>query len=374
MKMLILSGSLGDGHKQAANALREASRLYPSEVEVETLVVDFMEWTHPHLHSLGRYLYIQGVRKFPSVYGYLFQKTRRPNSLSDVLKRLKWFGLSRTIRLIENFQPDVIVSTFPVAAAAISNLKGHGLTTIPSVTVITDHTDHSYWVHNHTDQYIVGSGRVRESLIRLGVPEAKIAVTGIPIRPDFCRAYDRNVLFEKYGLQSDLPTILVMGGGFGMIGSGLVDLMQSDVLSSPLQFIIVCGHNEKLKSQLTAALAESKHRIMITGFIDHVHELMAISDLIITKPGGLTTSEAIALELPMLLYKPLPGQEQDNAAYLLQAGLAMQADNEGDLFAKLTEAMEDSRMLAAMRMKAKQMQGKRAAYQALDTILHTRTS
>ncbi|MEB3100875.1 MGDG synthase family glycosyltransferase [Ferviditalea candida] len=371
IKVLVLSSDFGDGHQQAANAIFEANKLY-RRTEAEVIVTDFMEWTHPRLHSLSRYLYIQSVRKFPSLYGYLFHKTRRPNSWSDALKKLKLFGLSRVMRLIQEVRPTIIVSTFPIAAAAMSILKANGLISIPTVTVITDHTDHSYWIHPHTDTYIVGSDRVREALIGLGIGESRIAVTGIPVRPHFCRSYDRSSLFAKYGLNSSLPTVLVMGGGFGMISEGLIELLNSDALNEQMQFIIVCGRNRKLQNHLLDELAHSRHHLMITGYVDHIHELMAVSDLIITKPGGLTTSEAVALELPMLLYKPLPGQEQDNAAFLLQSGVALLADNDADLIFKLTEVLRRRDILEAMRLNARELGMKHAAFKVLDTIMLAR--
>jgi processive 1,2-diacylglycerol beta-glucosyltransferase len=369
-KILILSGDYGDGHKQAARALREASLASHPDIEVE--IVDFMAWTHPHLHSVGKYFYLQLVKNFPVFYGYLFQHTRNDTTMSYVFKKIRSFSLSRMVKLLEDVQPDVIVSTFPSAAAAISILKAKGLTTVPTVTIMTDHTDHSYWLHPYTDQYLVGSEHVSQLLQREhGIAESDISVTGIPIRSHFCLEYDQARLKEKHGLSTELPIVMVMGGGLGMIGKEFIQLLQSDALPKSIQFVIVCGHNHKLKQKLTEELKDSKHPIVLTGYIQHVHEIMAVSDLIVTKPGGLTISEALALELPMLLYKPLPGQEQDNAAFLLKAGVALQAKDEIELLDQLIAIFQNQQTLPTLKLKAKSFQMKSSTLDALTAILQT---
>lgn len=370
-KILILSGELGDGHKQAAMAILEASQLYQPNVEVQ--IVDFMEWTHPHLHTLGKFCYKQWVNRFPGLYGYLFQKTRPDNSFSQLFKKIKMFDLQRMLTLLDEINPSVVVSTFPSAAAAMSILKSHGLTSVPTATVITDHTDHSYWIHPCTDQYIVGSDKVRHALAKYKLGDHQISVTGIPVRPRFAKRFDREKLRQKHGIDSSLPVVLVMGGGFGMIGKELTSLLWSENYSSPVHFIVVCGRNEKLRKQLSenADRLARYNKVTVMGYTDYIHEIMAVSDLVITKPGGLTTSEAITMGLPMLLHKPLPGQEQDNANYLVQSGLAVQHTEEDYLHDHLASLLKNRTLLARMTMKAREYRLKHSSYYALQAILRT---
>lgn len=369
-KILILSGELGDGHKQAANALLEAAGMHKPHMCVE--IVDFMELVTPRLHSMSKYLFVQSVKKFPSVYGYLYRKTRKPNTWSHMLKKLNYIGIQRLVKLIDTRQPTIIVSTFPMASAAISVLKTNDMLHVPSVTIITDHTDHSYWLHDRTDLYIVGSEHVKQALENAGVDVTRIQVTGIPIRSSFHRTYNTVQLRRHYGLSLSMPTILIMGGGFGMIGKGLIKLLHGNTLSQSMQFIIVCGRNEKLKEGLKQALVHSKHRIRVMGYVSQIHELMALSDLMITKPGGLTTAEAIAMQLPMLLYRALPGQEEDNSKYLIKAGVALQADDYSDLSMQLERLIDIPALLWSMREQAEQLiTGEDSSLKALESITAT---
>ncbi|MEO3945547.1 glycosyltransferase [Gorillibacterium sp. CAU 1737] len=368
-KILILSGDLGDGHIQAAGALVEAARLYGPEAQ--TVLVNFPSITHPKLHPVGRYFYTKWVTRFPNVYGYLFQKTRGENLMSQLFRKMKFYTLSRLERLISEVRPTVIVTTFPPAAAGISMLKENGLSVLPAVTVITDHTDHSYWLHPYTDRYIVASERVRDALLRHGIRESQITVTGIPIRPAFSEVRDQAQLREKLGLDPSRPVVLLMGGGLGMIARESASLLSSNKIKGDAQFVLICGRNHKLQESLERDLADSPRSIHITGYVDNVHEWMAASDLLITKPGGLTTSEAIASGLPMLLFKPLPGQETDNSAFLVEAGVALAARNEEELARLLDRLLSHPEELNRMRRQAIHCRREHAAHEALLSILET---
>ncbi|CAG7642637.1 Processive diacylglycerol beta-glucosyltransferase [Paenibacillus solanacearum] len=368
-KLLILTGALGDGHNKAAQAIVEAARQHRPEMDVK--VVDFLEWTHPYMHVVGKYCFMQWVKSLPSVYGYLYRKTRDDNTFSGWFKRMRTFSADRMVALLEEVQPTEVVSTFPGAAAAMSYLKMNGLTDVTTATVITDYTDHSYWIHPLTDRYIVGAEHVQQALLRHRVPADRIIVTGIPIRLPFTQSYDKESLREKFGLDRQMPTVLVMGGGHGLIGKQFASILQEIRFPCPVQFIIVCGRNEKLRQRLEEELraAGMPHKVMITGFVDYVHELMALSDLIVTKPGGLTVSEALALELPMLLYKPIPGQEQDNARYLQRIGAAVEAHSAVELAMQLQDIIENRSLLFRMKQNAKAARRKEGAAQALAAIL-----
>lgn len=364
--VLILSGDLGDGHKQAAKAIMEAStRLSP---DAKVTILDFVELTHPRTHRWLKQLFLGGVKHFPFVYGYLYHKTRNTRT-SRVLKRFNLLGLGRLLHWINVHQPDAIICTFPVAAAAVTLLKSSGLIRQPAITVITDYTDHAYWVHPHTDLYLVGSSKVADSLQLKGVDPDRIRVTGIPVRAAFDQMKDTEELRKRHGLSCDRSTILIMGGGYGMISEELISLLRSPLHSESTQWIIVCGHNEELKERLAETLRGSPHKVTITGFVEHIHELMAVSDLLITKPGGLSTSEALAVGLPMLLYRPLPGQEEENATYLTEAGAAVLVPRSSELASSVHQLLACPWMLKRMRKHAVRIRPFRPSAQAWKEIM-----
>ncbi|WP_456287573.1 galactosyldiacylglycerol synthase [Paenibacillus sp. AK002] len=347
-KIIILTGSLGEGHNQASKAIVEsAKRKYP---HLRVKVIDYMELTHPRLHVAGQFFFVQWMKHFPSVYGYLFQKTREENTLIQMLKRFSTFSLQKLSAMLETEKPAIVVSTFPPAAAGMSLLKAMGYTDVPTATVMTDHTDHSYWIHSHTDYYMVGSDVVQVALERKGVPSEKISVTGIPVNPLYSQPVDEERLRDYYGLKPSEQVVLIMGGGEGMIDKEIIELLKSRAYPQDVRFMVVCGRNMKLYQSLLEEFAEHP-QITVMGYVDRMHELMAMADLMVTKPGGLTISEALTMERPMLLVKPLPGQEQDNADYLVGIGVARQA-MAGELQHQFMALMTDPSLLQEMKRKA----------------------
>lgn len=366
-KVLILTGQYGEGHKQAANAIQQAMGL--QNLHMESVVLDPASLVHPTLDLISRNVFIGGVKRFPSVYHYFYEKTRYDNLASMMLKGMNRLGIWRLLKMLNEMRPSVIVSTYPVASGMISILKGQGLLDIPLITAITDYSAHSYWVYPHTDAYLVGSEGVRQGLEQMGVNRDRISVTGIPVDPKFSVDYNRVVLRQKYGMEPNIPTVLITGGGYGMIGKGECVFEALEELPVQLQIIVVCGHNERLHQHLDRKLAHSKHNVLLLGYVDHIEELMAISDFMVTKPGGLTVSEAIAMNLPMLVYPSIGGQEHDNTQYLIETKTALLAEDAEDLCRKATRMLTDRNMLSALRNHAKQLQRKHSAFDAVEVIL-----
>ena len=366
-KILILSATFGDGHKQVAKAISEAVEY--TLPNASPIILDIMEWIHPYLYPVSLFVYKRGIKRFPQVYSYFYKKTRVKNSFSTKLNSLFTFGLQTMLEVIQRIKPRVVVSTYPFAAGIISKLKEQGLINIPAVTIITDYTDHSYWIHPYTDLYIVGSNQVRDRLISLGIEDDKIKNTGIPVRQRFIKSQPRELLLEKYGMRSNKFTVLIMGGGDGFIGKGRSTFRALESVSQTLQLIIVCGRNKKLKKQLELELKDYKHDVLLLGFCENIQELMAISDLMITKPGGVTTSEALAMGLPLLIYHPLPGQEEDNAEFLWKSGLAFLAKTENDLLIKIESILNDSKDLKSMQQMTEPYQTRTSSFDALNVII-----
>lgn len=365
-KILILSGPLGHGHKQTAKSIAEVSKLTRDDVEVE--VVDYMELTSPHLYQVGTFCYSTWVRTFPGMYGFLYNKTRKENLMIKVVKKVRGSRLRALENFIAEMNPSIIVSTFPPAAAAVSQLKARGGISCPTVTIITDHTDHSYWLNTYTDQYLVGSQRVARALTAHGIPQSRIEVTGIPVRPAFYKPYNKERLREKYNMHPTKTTVLVMGGGWGIIPSSFLRFVQQDQWKDSVQLIVICGQNEKLREKLQRIARSTQVDMKILGYVEQIQEYMALSDLMITKPGGISTSEALTQQLPMLLYKALPGQEEDNVQYLLDSGLAEYAPTEEMLQQKFMELIQHPERLRSIRHRA-QTEKRHSPYNAFSAIM-----
>ncbi|MFF2444781.1 MGDG synthase family glycosyltransferase [Priestia megaterium] len=366
-KYLILSATFGEGHKQVANAISEAVNYMVADAE--PITIDIMEWVHPNLYPISNYIYKKGIKKFPQVYSFLYKKTRVKNSFSVKLNSIFLTGMQTMLKIIQEIKPKVVISTYPFAAGIISKLKEQGLIDIPSVTIITDYTDHSYWIYPSTDQYVVGSTQLRDRLIVLGVEEDKIKTTGIPVRKRFMDVLPKDVLLNKYMINPNMFTLLIMGGGDGFFGKGASTFRALESISTPIQLFIVCGKNKKLKTQLEWELKGSKHDVRILGYCEKIEELMAISDLMISKPGGVTTSEAMAMDLPILIHHSLPGQEEDNTEYLCRSGFAFVANSEKDLIAKVENLVYDSAPLRWMKQRMKKYQTKTSSVDALRVIV-----
>ncbi|MBX5436798.1 MAG: glycosyltransferase [Alicyclobacillaceae bacterium] len=318
-RILLLTASFGDGHNQAAEAVREAL----AAKGVDARLVDFVEWLHPAVRSFAKFSLVQGVQRIPALYGLFYRSMSRIQPSSSLQRQLNQLGMSHMKRCLRAFDPDAVVCTFPTPNGVMSELRASGFTNIPNVTIITDYTAHRQWVHENTDLYFVATDSVKEELVAAGVGPVNVCVTGIPLRRAFAEREVRSLLANREQLREQRrldprrPLILMMGGGAGLLGD--VSDWEPVVLQSDAQFAIICGRNERLRRRL-GPLASDRVRVM--GYANDVHEWMAMADIIITKAGGITVTEAFAMELPMLLYRPIPGQEAANARFAAAAGAA----------------------------------------------------
>ncbi len=350
-RILILSASFGEGHRQAANAIKEAFALRHPEIEIE--VVDYIHQVNPVWNRFAKFCYIQGIKHIPKVYGYFYKQINRIPPSSPYHRRVNLFGAiigrNKLLKYITSFDPQIVIHTFPTSASAVEELKREHKLDIPSVTVITDYALHRQWIHKSTDLYFVGSRLVRDLLLQEGVAAEKIRITGIPIRQEFYHQFDREQINQELGLDPQIPTVLVSGGAYGVschINNLCKHLFDSD---EKVQVIVVCGRNKRLYEHMQERAATSKNKALIYGFVNRMADLMSVSDLMFTKSGGLTTSEGIKMELPMIFFKPIPGQELANAKYLERAGVAQITSNDQQLEAVFHTLISNPDQLQAMK-------------------------
>jgi processive 1,2-diacylglycerol beta-glucosyltransferase len=266
-------------------------------------------------------------------------------------------------------QPDLIVCTYPTIAGVLAQLREKQSLTMPVAAVITDYAIHNQWVHQGVDLYLVGSQEVSDGLEKRGIDPQRIKVTGIPVSPRFERKLNRTELAEKFKIHPKHPTILMMGGAYGVLENATRIcrmILESEI---PIQLMIVCGKDKRLYNMLKPIVTDSRHRVLLFGFVENVEELMTVSDIIITKAGGLTVSEALTKQLPMVIYKPIPGQEEANSAFLKRVGAGRSAATEQELIKTIFHLLENSDEIKKMRQAAAEALPRRTAETAADFLL-----
>lgn len=342
---MILSAKFGGGHKSAADALLHwwQQNVGTGEIRVLDYFEEFVSSVTTQAASIG---YTQSVRLFPLGYRLFYEATAGLKPDSPAQQWLNSLGREEFHEFLQQHPQDLIVAVHPTPAGALSELRRSGRLRCRTITVVTDFVVHSQWIHPGTDLYLVGSDCVRDGLIQRGVPPEKVRVTGIPIRVNKSLLDQREVLREKWALREDRPTVLVMTGAQGMMRRP--QRLFHTVASRPVQGFFLCGKDRALYTRLRLwGTQYPNFRIM--PFVRVVPELMCVSDVLVTKAGGLTTSEALAMELPLIIFHPIPGQEYANRDYLMRTGAALVADNLRELGNVLDEVCRRPERLEEMR-------------------------
>ena len=348
----MLSVSAGAGHVRAADAVvKAASTAKPPLIATH---LDLLTLVPKDFRKLYGEQYIRLVEKLPQLWSYLYSTTDRPSrdSLIGKLKRAAEKLNTRKLNAeIERFAPDVILCTHFLPAELLSRQKSKGRSLPPIWVQVTDFDVHALWVHSHVDRYCVANEEVAFRLADRGVPRERITVTGIPVMPQFSAPLDRAICAGELGLKPETFTVLMMAGGAGVGG---LDLLAERVLRlpDPPQLVALAGRNAELLQRLKALARQHPGKLFPLGFTTTVERVMTAADLVVTKPGGLSVSECLAKQRPMLLVSPIPGQEERNADYLLESGAAIKAVDGATFVFKLANLMAEPARLAAMSAAA----------------------
>jgi len=347
MRILIATVTAGGGHLAAAAALDEAWRaVRPQDVVEQIDLVQFFSPLHRKIHAAG---YVKLVARAPELWGLIFSKTDDPDvarRLNRIQRLFPGHSRRRFLRYVRQFKADVVLCTHYEPLSPLAGLKrARGTSAFkPFVaSVVTDFEAHALWMSAGVDLYCVAAAETKARLVARGATAEDVVVTGIPIAAKFATKLDARSVRKALGLRDDLPTLLVLSGGFGMGPVGKI-LGQLDKVARELQTVVVCGRNEELRRELAAQ--DHQHPTRVLGFASNMQELMAVADLIITKPGGLTTSEALALGKPLLILDPIPGQEAANSDFLLERGAAAKVNRVEDLPFKLEQLLTSKKLVA----------------------------
>ncbi len=365
--VLIFSASYGAGHYQVSNALATAIKQQRPDWNVE--ICDFLNYINPFFKQTLLFGYHQVIKHFSTGYKWFYEATRHLPPDSRWQRMLNWMGGQKLLKAIYDHSPSVIVCTFPYPAGVFSYLKSRGYINTPLATVITDVAFHSQWIHPYVDAYILAADVVAKYLKRKGIPSSRLYVTGLPLRQEFMGQCHDPSIWERYGLKRDLFTLLMMGGGCGLLSDTEYICESLAKLDLPMQAIAVTGTNYALAKRLKDISQHSKIPLCVLGYVDNIAELMEISDLLLTKAGGVTVFEALAKKLPMLIYKPLPGHERSNARFLLRYKVAIQADNEEEVIKTIVDCVNDPSMLKSMAQAMEPISKPFAAREAANIIV-----
>jgi processive 1,2-diacylglycerol beta-glucosyltransferase len=363
LKFLIMTAAFGTGHNQVAIALADAA----VEAGHAATVIDALAVGAPYVSKWMTSGFIRLLNSAPGLYRAAYTRMEVPGQL-DIMKsagiatltKLIWGPLSA---LLGREQPDVIVCTHPFVLGVLAYLRRTGRLHTHLAGVLTDFAPHALWLHAGVDMYYVARPEMVNTMAAQGVDPQRFQATGIPIRPAFMSAPQRLAAARELGLDAARPTVLMMGGGLGL-GPMREMIAAARQAALPLQILAVTGHNQRLYAELAplcGLMPGTETSVHLYGYVADVHRLMAASDLLVSKPGAVTTSEALALGLPMLLMPPIPGQEERNAAVLVASGAARPVPEPAALAAALRELLSDPAALLAMRQAARATAQPRAA-------------
>jgi processive 1,2-diacylglycerol beta-glucosyltransferase len=366
-RVLILSASVGAGHLRAAQALEAtfAAGDFPGEARH----LDVLRFTNPAFRTLYSQGYIELVNKAPDLLGWLYDRLDVPWKSNRLQQAFEKVNLSPFVRLLTALRPDFALCTHFLPAGIIAWLRRKGRLALPQAVVVTDFDVHALWLLRDVEHYFVAREEARAYLEGAAVPVDRISVTGIPVDPIFAMPRNRSSARRLHGLVDDLPVILLSVGGFGL--DGAVKILECLLqVRHPLQVVAVAGARAEVQRRLqrVAAGAPSGHRVHVLGFTTAMDELMAAADLLVGKAGGLTSSEALARELPLLIVNPIPGQEERNSDHLLEVGAALRCNNLSTLAWKVENLLAEPDRLTRLRERARAAARPRASFDIVDRM------
>lgn len=371
-RMLILSVKAGAGHLRAAEALEEAClRYYP---EINVLHVNALEYTNPVFSSTFTEGWEILARSLPSLWGMIYEgiETKKaPEKYGNIETLLGKINSHQLIRLIKTFDPQRVICTHFMPAKVIGALRLEKKINSPLGVVITDFDFHSMWIQPGTDRYFVATEEMAFALRPKIDPYAKVHVTGIPVRSDFSRNYqeeDREAIKNSLSLKKEVPVVLVLAGGFGLIPVDKYVRAIAESLES-IQIIVMAGKHEKFQKKVRGIEDRYPDKVKSYSFVNNIHEFMACADVIITKSGGLTSSECLAMGKPMVIIKPIPGHEERNAAYLLEHSAGIWITSPDYLVFKLQQLLADKARLSRMKEAALKTAKIYAARDIIETMV-----
>lgn len=373
-RVLVLSVSAGAGHTRAAEALRAHAAARPDQVDVTH--VDVLTLVPSRFRAIYADFYLRLVEKHPALWAYLFNltdRTPRDAPFSRMRRALERLNTRALRAYLDDLRPDRIVCTHFLPAEILAHEIRRERLGAPVWVVVTDFDVHRLWVQPSMRGYFAATDEVAFRLRARGVTEADVAVTGIPIMPAFARDLDRDACVREAGLDPSRRVLLLTSGGAG-VGGGR-EVVERLLSAAPsVQIIALAGKNPRLLVEYERLARAHPTRVRAVGYTTTIERWMSAADLIVTKPGGLTVSECLAMARPMIVISPIPGQEERNADYLLEHGLALKANDLTALEYRVRTLLDDPVRLTAMRARAVALRRPDAAARIIDCVIGNRAA
>jgi len=353
--ILIISASAGAGHTMAARAIELSLASLPqSQQKYRVTHIDLLKYSTLLYKTVYHDIYLYMAQKQPLLFGYIFTTSdnlKRQNRPDFLMRLLDTLNTRKFTSFIKEQEWDLIISTHFLASQLVCDLKRKGKIETPLLTVTTDYGLHSYWILPECEHYSVADESSKQHLMASGVPSERIQVLGIPVNQEFAKKKAPAPIREKLVLAPRLPAVLVLSGGFGV---GPVEKMVASLtaVKSNFQLMVIAGRNRRLLSRLRQMREQLPFKMLAVGYTEQMDEYMRAADILISKPGGLTTAEAMACGLPMVIVNPIPGQEDMNSDMLLEHGAGIKAMHQVDIPHRLDEILASPQRLAGMRKNA----------------------
>jgi len=356
-KILIFYASFGGGHLSAARNIKEYIDLH-YDSEVETHLVDSMEYINKALNIVSKRAYIEMAKNAHWAWKQLYNKTEK-GTLSKFTATANKLMSIKLNKLLQELNPYLIIATDPFSSQMCSIIKKNGKVDCKLATVLTDYAAHPLWLINHeqVNYFFVAHEGIKSLLLEYGVDESKIFVTGIPLSNRFLLSYDKEKILSEFGLEVDKATILFFAGGeYGFGKDKTYNMLKSLISHFPhMQVIAIAGRNAKMKERFENLVSEtsSEKTVRILEYTNKVPELMSVSDLVISKPGGLTTTESIASGLPIVVINPIPGQEEANARFVEEKDIGIWIKKQDNVEEKLRSILNSPERIKSMKINAR---------------------
>jgi len=370
-KIMILYASVGGGHFRAAEGVRDYLEKYFKE-ECEVKLIDGLNYVNKAVDKIVISSYVNMAKYSPKIWSKMYKIGEEHNSLNQFSNGVQRILSLKLYELFEEFNPDIVVSTHYFLTEMVACIKRRKKTSAKLAVILTDYAPHKFWESSseEVDLYFVANEQMKYILKNDGIEETKIYVTGIPVRPEFLEKYDRDFILEDLNLSKDKKTFLIFGGGqYGMsnISSIFKELLN---VSQDIQIIFVAGKTQSLQNKIKKLSESSNKKVVILGYTNRVAELMSVSDFVISKPGGLTTTEILTMNIPFIIINPVPGQEEENSAFLTNNGAGIRLYSSKNATPIFEHLIKDDFRINQMKIMQKYIAKPNSTKEIVETILN----